>query len=96
MAAHRQHGQRDRECGGHHEPQARAGEVGIPRGLFGVRRGLQHDAGARFSRGDYIGGGVVAAIWAVMGSLPFLALAQVLKYQRVQIALLARILESQH
>ena len=56
----------------------------------------QHDAGARFSRGDYIGGGVVAAIWAVMGSLPFLALAQVLKYQRVQIALLARILESQH
>ena len=56
----------------------------------------QYDTGGRFSRGDYIGGGIASAIWAVMGSLPFLALAQVLKYQRIQTALLARILETQH
>lgn len=52
----------------------------------------EHIAGARFSSEDYIGGGVAAVIWGVMASLPSLALAQELKYQRVQVALLARIL----
>ena len=62
----------------------------------GVALDQQYGAGARFSRGDYIVGSVAAVFWALMGSLPFLALAQVLKYQRVQVALLARILETQH